>query len=307
MRKATAISAGLHVAVLLWATLSLSGKALEATPPDALPVDMISEKDFSQMTKGAKDAPKPVEKPKPLVEKKAEPKPEIEDIKPKITEKQEVQAASQKPPEPPKPPEPKKPEKQEAKADEKKPEPKPEEKKPDAIAKEIKKEEDKKIKEAKAEEKKPEPKKPPVKKPPEFNPDKIAALLDQRDPQRHAATGDTLNTTATLGRAHGTAAKLSASEIDALRRRISECWQAPVGADGSQNLQVVFHVMFNADGSVKRGPDLVEAAASSLGPIFAESARRAILQCQPYTMLHKETYDQWKDMEMVFNLRDMFR
>ena len=86
-------------------------------------------------------------------------------------------------------------------------------------------------------------------------------------------------------------------------------WSAPLtlGADGSQDIQVVFRVMFNPDGTVKRGPDLVEAAASPLGPIFAESARRALLQCQPYTMLHKETYDQWKDLEPVFSLRDMFR
>ena len=307
MRKATAISAGLHAAVLLWATVSFSGRTFEATPTDSLPVDLVSESQFTKLTQGVKDAPKPEkEKPKPLVEKKAPEVKPAEESKPKLTEKQEVQAAKPKPAEPPPPkPEPKPVEKKEAKADEKPPVPVAKDK-ADPIAEKLKKEDTKK--EAKAEKPLP-PKRPPrpQHKLPEFNPDKIAALLDQRDPQRHAATGDTLNTTATLGRAHGTAAKLSASEIDALRRRISECWQAPVGADGSQNLQVVFHVMFNADGSVKRGPDLVEAAASSLGPIFAESARRAILQCQPYTMLHKETYDQWKDMEMVFNLRDMFR
>ena len=63
MRKATAISAGLHAAVLLWATLSFSGKTFEVTPAESLPVDLVSEKDFSQMTKGVKDAPK-VEMPK---------------------------------------------------------------------------------------------------------------------------------------------------------------------------------------------------------------------------------------------------
>ena len=58
MRKATAISAGLHAAVLLWATLSFSGKSFDVTPAESLPVDFISEKDFSEMTKGVKDAPK---------------------------------------------------------------------------------------------------------------------------------------------------------------------------------------------------------------------------------------------------------
>jgi len=56
MKKATAISAGLHAAVLLWATLSFSGKTFEVTPAESLPVDLVSEKDFSQMTKGVKDA-----------------------------------------------------------------------------------------------------------------------------------------------------------------------------------------------------------------------------------------------------------
>jgi len=103
------------------------------------------------------------------------------------------------------------------------------------------------------------------------------------------------------------AAQLSQNEIDALRERIKQCWQPPLGAEDAQDLQVVFHVMFNQNGTVLRGPDVVEGAPSSLGPIFAESARRAILQCQPYTMLHKEHYAQWRDMDMVFNLRDMFR
>ena len=305
MRKATAISAGLHVAVLLWASLSLSSRALNATPPDSLPVDILSEKQFSEMTKGAKDAPKPVEKQKPLVEKKAEPKHEIEDIKPKLTEKQEGKPTADKPPEPQKAPEPKKPEKQEAKAEEKKPDPKPEEKKPDAIAKELKKEEDKKLKEAKAEPK--ALKKPAKKEYKDFQQLAEAALKDVREPQRHAATGDELNPNATLGRAKGLAAQLSQSEIDALRERIKQCWQPPLGAEDAQDLKIVFHVMFNQNGTVLRGPDVVEGAPSSLGPIFAESARRAILQCQPYTMLHREHYAQWRDMEMEFSLRDMFR
>jgi colicin import membrane protein len=305
MRKATAISAGLHVAVLLWASLSLSSRALNATPPDSLPVDILSEKQFSEMTKGAKDAPKPVEKQKPLVEKKAEPKAEVEDIKPKLTEKQEVKPTADKPPEPQKAPEPKKPEKQEAKAEEKKPDPKPEEKKPDAIAKELKKEEDKKLKEAKAEPK--APKKPAKKEYKDFQQLAEAALKDVREPQRQAAAGNELNPNAALGRANGMAAQLSQNEIDALRERIKQCWQPPLGAEDAQDLQVVFHVMFNQNGTVLRGPDVVEGAPSALGPIFAESARRAILQCQPYTMLHQEHYAQWKDMEMEFNLRDMFR
>src|SRR5262245_40641886 len=97
------MSRGVHAAVLLWATISFSGKMFDVTPAESLPVDLVSEKDFSEMTKGVKDAPK-IETPKPLVEKKAEepPKP-VEDSKAKITEKKELQAAKEMapPPEPP--------------------------------------------------------------------------------------------------------------------------------------------------------------------------------------------------------------
>lgn len=305
MRKAAAISAGLHAAVLLWATLSFSGRNMNAAPAEALPIDLISDSQFTQLTKGAKDAEK---KPnlKPLVEKVA-PEKTADEIKPKVTEKQEVQASMPKQAAPPPPqPEQKQAEKKASKPVEK---PVPVAKdRADAIADQLKKEEAKK--EAKVEPKPMPPKRPPVphRKEPEFDPAKIAALLDRRDPKRLASAGDVLNSTAALGRANGSAARLSANEIEAFRRKVSECWQPPLGADGSQSIEVVFRVMFNPDGTVKRGPDVVEAPASAaLGPVFAESARRALLQCQPYTMLHKETYDQWKDLELAFNLRDMFR
>ena len=96
MRTASAISVGLHAAVLLWATVSFTGKSFPVTPTEALPVDMITDKQFSEMTKGVKEAPKPVEKPKPLVEKKEAPKP-VEDVKPKITENKEIKATAEKP------------------------------------------------------------------------------------------------------------------------------------------------------------------------------------------------------------------
>ena len=278
IRKAAAISTGLHAAVLLWAVISFSGKNFEVTPAESLPVDLVSEKEFLQITKGAKDAPK-VEKPKPLVEKKAEPKP-VEEIAPKLTEKKELKAEQEKTPAP--------------------------QPKPDPIADKLKKQDEPK-QEAKAEPQPLPPKKPPIKQQPKFDADKIAALLDKRAPQRTAATGDVVNDDASLGRVNATASQLSQSEIEAFRRRITDCWSPPVGLDSAQELVVIFRVQFNPDGSVKRGPDVISGKASASGPVFAESARRAILQCQPYTMLRRQTYDSWKDMEVAFKPSDMFR
>ncbi len=286
IRTASVISTALHIAVLGWATLSFSGKAFEVTPPESLPVDIISDKDFSEITKGVKDAKKVEEKPKPVVEKIAEPPPKpVEELKPTINEKREVAVNKEAAPEPPKP-----------------------EPKPDQIADKLKDEKPKQ--EAKAEPQPLPPKKPPVpKKQPEqkFDADKIAALLDKRDPTRAAATGSEINRNASLGAANANAARLTQSEIDAFRRRVASCWTIPVGAEGADNLKVVFRVMFRRDGTVERGPDPVEGSASPYGPAFADSGRRAILQCQPYTMLRPEHYDSWKDIEIGFTPRDMFQ
>jgi len=299
MRTASAISTGLHVAVLLFAVVSFSGKSLEATPVESLPVDLISDKEFSQITKGQKDAPKPKEQLKPLVEKIAPEVKPVEESKPKVADnKPEVKATQQKSAPPPPEPEQKEVEKKETKPTPQPPAPVAMDK-ADPIAD--------KLKQAKDEPKPLPPKKPPQKQEPKFDVNKIAALIDQREPQRHAAAGDALNKDATLGHVNATAAQLSQNEIDAFRRRITDCWNPPVGLDSAQDLVIIFRVMFNPDGSVKRGPDVIGGKPSAAGPAFAESARRAILQCQPYTMLRKETYNNWKDMELAFKPSDMFR
>ena len=282
MKTGLAISALVHAALLLWGLISFAARPLEAKPTDAMPVDIVSDKQFSEMTKGVKDAPKD-KPPSPLVEKVGEEKP-VDDATAKPTEKKEVKAAKAEPP----PPEP-------APA-EAKPEVKPDKKSPpkvDQIAEALKKEEARK----KAEKQKQQPK---------FDPTQIAALLDKRTPQRQAATGQSpVSATPSLGLASGAAAQLSQNEIDALRRRLGQCWNPPVGAADGGRLKVVIRVQFKPDGSVASQPALVAATPSPYGPAMADSAKRAILTCQPFTMLRRETYDQWKDIEITFDPREM--
>jgi colicin import membrane protein len=281
MRKATAISAGLHAAVLLWATLSFSGKSFDVTPAESLPVDFISEKDFSEMTKGVKDAPK-VETPKPLVEKKAEepPKP-IEEAKPKVTEKKELQAAKEPTP-PPEPPPPK----------------------ADPIAEKLKQPDE--PKQAKTEPQPLPPKKPPQKPQPKFEPDKIAALLDKRDAQRNAATGVEANATPSLGTATGMAAQLSQSEIDALRARLMALWNPPVGMQDASQTQVTIRIRFRKDGTLAVGPQVLTSGSGAQFNAMRDSAVRAVFVGQPYTMLRPEHYEQWKEIDFTFDTRQMF-
>ena len=245
------ISTSLHAAVLLWAVVSFTGKTFEVTPAESLPVDLVSEKDFSEMTKGAKQAPK-AEKPKPLVEKKDEPKP-VEQQAPKVTEKKEIAPTAEKTPEP-----------------------------------------------------QPLPPKRPERKQPKFDADKIAALLDKRDPQRNAATGAELNAAPSMGAASGNAARLSQSEIDALRARLMALWNPPIGVR-DVDVQITIRIRFKRDGTLEIGPQVMTSGSGDRFNAMRDSAVRAVLVGQPYTMLRPDHYDNWKEIDFVFDTKEMFR
>jgi outer membrane biosynthesis protein TonB len=277
MRTASAISTGLHAAVLLWAVISFTGETFKSTPAESLPVDIISDKDFSELTKGIKDAPKPVDKPKPLVEKKDEPKPKIEDFKAAITEKQDIKPTVQK---------------QEQQA----------QPKPDPIADKIEKTE----KQVTKDEPKPlPPTKPPMPKQPKFDADKIAALLDQRAPQRAAVTGAEL-TAPTLGTAMGNASQLSQSELDALRARLMALWNPPVGIQNPEDFVIRVRIQLNRSGRLTAPPIVLSSGRGQLFDTARDSAIRAVFRGQPFDMLKPEHYDTWKDIEVTFDPREMF-
>lgn len=225
MKTASAVSAGLHGAFLLWAVLSFGSKPFEVTPAESLPVDLINIEDFQKLTKGIKDAPKK-EEPAPLVEKIEPPKP-VEEQKPKVTEKKELKTEQQAAPPPP-------PQQQ------------------DAIAEQIKKTEQ--PKEAKVEPKPPVPPKKPEKQQPKFDANKIAALLDKRDPTRNAAADMApANNAPALGANSGSDKRLSMTELAAFKERLKQCWSPPVGADHNAKVYVVLqsHVQQERHGNAR--------------------------------------------------------
>jgi outer membrane biosynthesis protein TonB len=280
MKTASAISTLGHVAVLLWAMVSFTGKTFEVTPAESLPVDLVSESDFSQMTKGVKTAPK-AEIPKPLVEKIDQAAP-TDDPKPKVEEKKKEVPKAAEPP--------------------------PAETKPDPIAETLQKQDDKKP-DLKADNKPLPPKKPeqkPERKQPKFDADKIAALLDKRDPQRNAATGAELNNTPSLGTALGNASKLSQSEIDALRSRLMALWNPPVGIQNPEELIVRIRIRLGRDGRLSSPPVVLTSGSGQVFASARDSAVRAVFQAQPFDMLKPDHYDTWKDIEVTFDPKDMF-
>ena len=295
MRTAYAISGIGHAAVLLWSVWSFTGKPLAVPPSQALPVDIVSVSEFSPITAGTLDAPK-AETPKPLAEKVGEKKP-VEDATAKVVEKKEVTAARDAAPPPePKPAEPKVQDKKKA-----------EQPKPDPIAEALQKDEAKKAEPKKAEAKPPVPPRKPPPPAPKFDASQMRALLDKRDPTRLAAAGDTLHNTPSLGLSTGTAAQISQSELDALRARLAQLWSPPAGARNPDELVVVILVKFKPDGTLAAQPKVVSSGSSPLSVAARESAVRALFRGQPFDMLKPEHYEQWKEIEINFDPRDMIR
>lgn len=291
MNRGLTISLVVHACVLVLALIAISAQPMASPPVDMLPVSFVSEKDFTKLTQGAKNALQlPKDTPKPLADKIGDLK-TVDQVAPKAVDKPPITTEA-KPKADPKPkPEPKQAEK-----------PKPPEYKPDQIADLLKKDV-KKDPPKKADDTPPKPDKDS----PKFDTNQIAQLLDKRDPQRQIATADAVNDKATVGAATSPeAAELSQDEKSALMARLSECWTVPPGIDVSSTLFVKIKVVLKPDGSLSGPPVVVAGSPSPLGPALAESAKRALLSCQPFKMLRPEHYDEWRDLELTFNPHLMF-
>jgi colicin import membrane protein len=302
-------SVTLHVLVLGYGLVSFSSRSLEAPPPESMPVDIISADQLSKLTAGSKSGEK--DKPKPLAEKVADAKP-VDDLVGKITEKPPVETEAALPKPPVEKPVEKKPDPPKPVAESKpKDEPKPVEKKPDPpkvdpIAEALKHDDAKKpVPKAEAKAAPPQPPQKPKER--VFDPTKMAALIDKRDPTRQAATGAELNSQASLGAAKGTAATLSQSEMDAMRARLTQLWNVQAGTERPEELVVEVRIRLTKERRLAAAPEVVSRGTSPRYQAAAEAAVRAVLQGQPYNMLRDETYAQWQDIVVTFDPRQMFR
>ena len=101
-------------------------------------------------------------------------------------------------------------------------------------------------------------------------------------------------------------APLGLSELDRLRSHISSCWQPPIGAKGADQLKVDIQVKLEKDGSVKQAEiaDRQRYGSDVLYRAAANSARRAVLDCQPLP-LPPEKYQFWKEFIFGFDPKFM--
>jgi outer membrane biosynthesis protein TonB len=275
MGKSTFISAALHAAILLFALVAFSSAKVDQSPL-AIPIDLAAApSDITKLKAGNNDAKDEAalagtpEKPKPQAVKEATPKP---------------------------------PDDTASLADDKPAKPKVEKPKPKAKAA-AKKAEPQKTVEAK-----PNPK--PASKKREFNADRIAALLnkipDAAEEAQPVVPDDGAPPKKVKGQSNGTEMTMSVNEMDALRTRIADCWTPPPGGLGADRIVIKLRLKLNEDGTLVGYPTIANSDSSPFFQAAADSAVRAVYQCQPYE-LPAAKYALWRDMILNFDPSDMYR
>lgn len=305
------LSGLLHLFLILFVILGLPNWRSKdlPEPPRPIPIEIINISDLSvapSPKKSQEEKPKNIPKPKP----EPEPEPEPE---PKPETKSEPQPEAKPVPEEKKPePEPVKEEVVDTKPDPI-PEPKPEPKKPEKKKPE-KKEPEKKEAEKKTEkkkEKKPEKKKEPPKKEKKDLFDDIEKAvndLSEESKERQPDRGDLVEK-AQPNEATIVGEELSISELDALKRQLSQCWSPPAGMKDAETMVVDLKVSLLPDGTVSE-VNIVDMSRYQSDNQFkpaADAARRAVLNpaCNPLK-IPADKYEQLKSFTLKFDPREMF-
>ena len=169
---------------------------------------------------------------------------------------------------------------------------------------------------------KPHRKPEPPKKHPKFDLSQIAALIDKsKETQAPQAKRDDEEEKKKeqqaekkpfvppkpVNQSTRISSRLTLSQIDAIRLQIQRCWSVPAGARDAENLIIRIQFSLNPDGSLRSQPRIVDQSRmrEDFYRAAAESARRAVLKCSPLAQLPQASYEQWRDIELTFNPREL--
>lgn len=266
MRRSLSYSIGLHAAVLIATLVAFpTPRALDPVPTRALPVELVTVAEMTNLKHKAKkttQTPKPPEPPAQKIEPdKPKPTPQPEEKAEPIPEKTAEKKPEEKKPEPPKP---EKPKPVVQKAVEKK---KPKTFDPTKIAALLNK-----IPDAAA-------------KPDESKP---------TDEKVDAPETDNADEPMTLSEIDAIRVKVQKCwNVGAL-----------AGSVDADKMFAKISVSLNEDGSIAGRPTIGELGGGA-SRLLAERAVQAIQACAPYDFLPADKYNSWRDVEMNFSLSGM--
>ncbi len=282
MGRSTFISAALHTAILFFALVAFPAAKMDKAPLIAIPVDLATPSEITKVKAGSADAKDEA----PLVGKPKEKKPEaVKEAKKPSEQSAELAAKPEPQPKPETAP----------KAEPQKDAKKPEAKKPDARPVKSK---------AAAAAKKPAEKKR------DFNTDRIAALLNKipdaaNEPAPVMPSDEAPKQGARTVERHASDPCRSTRSMR-FAARIAQCWSPPPGGLGADQIVVKLRLRLNEDGTLVGYPTVANSGASPFFQAAADSAVRAVYQCQPYT-LPSDKYALWRDMILNFDPSEMYR
>jgi hypothetical protein len=99
-------------------------------------------------------------------------------------------------------------------------------------------------------------------------------------------------------------ADIASSVVAAFRRYLRTCMKLPPTLAASDDVKVKLRVMMTQQGKLAADPVLIEASASTKGPLLMQGAVKALQACQPYTMLPADRYGEWKVLDLSFTPQD---
>jgi hypothetical protein len=106
------------------------------------------------------------------------------------------------------------------------------------------------------------------------------------------------------GDAASKAADIATSLVTEFRRHLKTCLKLPGSIAPSDKLRIVLRAFMTQDGKLATEPVLIEASASPKGPALMQSAVSALQSCQPYAMLPRDRYGEWKVLDLSFTPQD---
>ena len=101
-----------------------------------------------------------------------------------------------------------------------------------------------------------------------------------------------------------TVANVESSLIAEFRRHLRTCSKLPAEIAPSDKVMIKLRSLMTPDGTLAAEPILIEASASAKGPLLMQGAISALQACQPYTMLPKDRYGEWKVIDLSFTPQD---
>ncbi len=142
-----------------------------------------------------------------------------------------------------------------------------------------------------------------------FDPTDISHLLNSEPAAAPASTGRQLSKTASAGAASGTASKMSPTMWDALdglmQDQYKQCWSY-LGLDHGKYIPQI-KVAYSEDGSLAGEPVLINKPSDPALRSLADSALRAVRQCNPLHIPAQFApfYDQWRGRVLRFDPAEM--